>query len=270
MGRALWFGVVCVALWGGMAAAQDRAQTLADIRQELTVLSVEIRTLKRELSTTGAPQAQNLPAGMLDRVNGIEAALTRLTAQTEALSLRVDRIVADGSRQINDLEFRLVELEGGDLSQLSQGTTLGGEATPAPRAPTPSAGPQLAVGEQRDFDAAKALFDAGKNAEAVAAFSTYTQTYPGGALSAEAHFLRGEAEGKQGAWPNAARAYLDAFSGAPTGTRAPDALYKLGISLEQLGQRDEACLTLSEVSVRFPSAPAASTAKTARADLSCP
>ena len=34
-------------------AAQDRAQTLADIRQELSVLWVEIQSLKRELSTTG-------------------------------------------------------------------------------------------------------------------------------------------------------------------------------------------------------------------------
>ena len=34
------------------AAAQDDA-TLADIRQELTVLFVEVQKLKRELSTTG-------------------------------------------------------------------------------------------------------------------------------------------------------------------------------------------------------------------------
>ena len=38
---------------GAPAVAQDRAQTLADIRQELTVLYVEMQRLKRELSTTG-------------------------------------------------------------------------------------------------------------------------------------------------------------------------------------------------------------------------
>jgi type II secretory pathway component PulJ len=37
-------------------AAQDRAQTLADIRQELSVLWVEIQNLRRELSTTGGAQ----------------------------------------------------------------------------------------------------------------------------------------------------------------------------------------------------------------------
>ncbi|HBB83852.1 MAG TPA: tol-pal system protein, partial [Sulfitobacter sp.] len=33
--------------------AQDNDQTLADIRQQLTVLSVEVQKLRRELSTTG-------------------------------------------------------------------------------------------------------------------------------------------------------------------------------------------------------------------------
>ncbi len=266
--RAVWaIAFICAASAG---FAQDRDQTLADIRQELTVLSVEIRGLQRELSTTGAPQAQSLPSNILDRVNAIESELTSLTAQTEALSLRVDRIVSDGTRRIGDLEFRLVELEGGDLSQLSNGTTLGGETGAVPRAAPQTTGPQLALSEQSDFDRAKALFDGGQNAEAVAAFSAYTQTYPGGALSSEAHFLRGEAESKQGAWARAARAYLDSFSGDPGNVRAPDALYKLGISLEKLGQREEACLTLNEVTVRFPSSGAEANAATARSELACP
>jgi hypothetical protein len=48
--------VICCALWPLGAAAQDD-QTLADVRQELTVLNVEIQKLRRELSTTGTAQA---------------------------------------------------------------------------------------------------------------------------------------------------------------------------------------------------------------------
>jgi tol-pal system protein YbgF len=267
--RALLFGL-CLIL-AAPAVAQDRDQTLADIRQDLTVLYVEIQTLKRELSTTGAPQAAALPQGVLDRVNAIESELTRLTAQTEELQLRVDRIVKDGTNRIGDLEFRLVELEGGDVSKLSETTTLGGGTLPAAAAPIapPAGGPQLAVGEQADFDRAKALLDEGRTAEAATAFRTYTDTYPGGALASDAHFLRGEAESRQGNWANAARAYLESFSGAPNGVRAPEALYKLGVSLEQIGQRDEACLTLGEVGVRFPASPAATDAATARTELGC-
>ena len=79
------------------AAAQDQ-QTLADIRQELTVLFVEIQRLKRELSTTGSPSAAVGGGSVLDRVNAIEAQLTRLTARTEELENRVDRVFKPSHR----------------------------------------------------------------------------------------------------------------------------------------------------------------------------
>jgi TolA-binding protein len=64
----------------------------------------------------------------------------------------------------------------------------------------------------------------------------FTQTYPGGPLSAQAHFLRGEAEARQNAWSAAARAYLDSFSAAPDGEIAPAALTALGRALGASGR----------------------------------
>jgi tol-pal system protein YbgF len=282
MGRfARSVAIVCLlmpAFGGGLPAAAQSAdaQTLADIRQELSVLFVEVQRLRRELSTTGSPQI-SLPPGALQRVDAIEAELSRLTAKTEQLEFRIDSIVQDGTNRIGDLEFRLVELEGGDLSQLGETSTLGGEAAaptvPAPVTPPPqpeTPGPQLAMAEQADFDAARALLDDGQAQSAADAFAGYAETYPGGPLVAEAHFLRGEALASLENWNGAARAYLDSFSGTPDGPIAPNALYKLGVSLNALGQRDEACLTLREVSVRFPGGGAAIDANTARAELGCP
>ena len=124
----MWRAVfLIVTLTAGGAFAQDRQQTLADIRQELTVLFVEVQKLKRELSTTGAPQTNLGGTSALDRLNTMEAELQRLTASTEELTNRVNRIVEDGTNRIGDLEFRLVKLEGGDISQLGETTTLGGD-----------------------------------------------------------------------------------------------------------------------------------------------
>ncbi|MBC7156703.1 MAG: tol-pal system protein, partial [Rhodobacteraceae bacterium] len=108
------------------AAGQDRAQTLADIRQELSALHVEVQRLKGELNTTGLPAAAGVGGDTLARVDAIEQALARLTARTEELQFRIERIVEDGTNRIADLEFRLVELEGGDVSRLRETTTLGG------------------------------------------------------------------------------------------------------------------------------------------------
>lgn len=255
------------------AVAQDRDQTLADIRQELTVLFVEIQRLKRELSTTGSPPVPLAGTSALERIDAIESELQRLTASTERLLNRVDRIVADGTNRIGDLEFRLVELEGGDISQLGETTTLGGDADlPAvatPQPTTPPGGAQMAVGEQTDFDTAKASLDAGDYALAAAQFSTFTQTYIGGPLTGEAHFWRGEALTAMGDNEAAARAYLDSFSGDPDGVMAPDALLRLGLSLQQLGQVNESCLMLGEVTTRFPTSAASLDAQAARANLGC-
>ncbi|MBT8475817.1 MAG: tol-pal system protein YbgF [Alphaproteobacteria bacterium] len=270
--RAAFLSSVLILVGAVSAPAQDREQTLADIRQELTVLYVEVQRLKRELSTTGGV---NVPLGgtsALDRIDAIESELQRLTSATERLQNRVDRVVTDGTNRIGDLEFRLVELEGGDISQLGETTTLGGDTGLPPVAlPPPSSGggAQLAVGEQADFDVARAAFEAGNYEDAAERFNQFTQTYTGGPLTAEAHFWRGEALSAMGSPGQAARAYLESFSGDPDGMMAPDALLRLGLSLDALGQADESCLMLSEVMLRFPGSAASDEAQAARADMGC-
>lgn len=269
--------VLAAGLAAGGLHAQDRAATLADIRQQLTIVNAEIQALKRELNTTGfAGNRAQVSGDIIDRVQAMEEELKRLTARVEELTFRVDRVVADGTRRIADLEFRLVELEGGDVSQLKYGSTLGGGELPDGPAVVPGAGtgdeaggPDLAVAEADDFNAAKSAFDAGDYEVAAEGFAQFVETYPAGALTAQAHFWRGEALARLGRWTKAARAYLNAFSGEPEGPVAAQALLKLGIALDRIGQRDEACLTLGEVPVRFPGTPEAADAEAEMARLTC-
>jgi tol-pal system protein YbgF len=255
------------------AAAQADQQTLADIRQEMSVLYVEVQRLKRELSTTGTPGTNVGGNTPLERIDAIEAALQKLTAKSEQLESRINRVVADGTNRIGDLEFRLCELETNcDIGDLSQGTTLGGvDVGTAPVAITPDTvdTTELAVGEKADFERAQEALASGDFRGAATQFETYTQTYPGGPLSADAHFLRGQAFENLGEMANAARAYLESFSGTPDGPKAPEALYKLGTSLGALGQQNEACVTLSEVESRFPSSEIVVQANSSMRDLGC-
>lgn len=260
------------------AAAQERAQTLADIRQELVVLKAEIDALRVELSTTGGAGGSGGSGPALQRIDAIEAALVQLTAKAEAVEFRLNKVVEDGTRRIADMEFRLTELAGGDLGALPETPPLGGEAptVTGPAAPpaatdAPAAGgPQLAVAEQADFDRAKAAFDGGDFRAAADGFKAFTDTYSGGPLTQDAHALRGDALAQLGETANAARAYLEAFSGAPDGPRAGEALFKLGQALQQLGQGPEACVTLQEVTVRFPGSPPAADAAAAMRAFGCP
>ncbi|MDU9002454.1 tetratricopeptide repeat protein [Sedimentitalea todarodis] len=254
--------------------AQDQ-QTLADVRQELTVLNVEVQKLKRELSTTGGPSVDVTGDSVLDRVAAIEAELQRLTAKSEELENRVNRVVSDGTNRIGDLEFRLVELEGGDVSQLGEATTLGGgpsapvTATPVPADPATSSSGELAVGEEADFQIAAQALQEGNNSRAAELFAQFNQSYPGSPLAAQADLNRGRALAAAGDTREAARAYLASFSADSTGADAPVALYELGAALGQLGQTSQACLTLAEVAVRFPSSGMVSSAQQEMANLGC-
>jgi tol-pal system protein YbgF len=254
------------------AAAQD--QTLADIRQELSVLYVDLQRLRSELTTSGAPGVTTFGNTPLERLNAIESELQRLTSKTEALENRINRITVDGTNRIGDLEFRLCEVESGcDIGQLGDTPSLGGvdsaASVPTPNAAPTDSGPALAIGERADFERAQEALASGDFRSAADQFATFIQTYPGGPLSGEAHFRRGEALEELGEMTAAARAFLDSFSGAPSGSLAPDALYKLGTALAAIGQTPDACVTLSEVAVRFPGTPAVNEAQTAMRSLGC-
>jgi len=202
----------CVVALGLLAplpvSAQD--QTLADIRQQLSVLYVDIQRLRTELSTTGALTAGVVGNTPLDRLNAIESELQRLTSKTEELEFRVNSIAVDGTNRIGDLEFRLCELEEGcDIGMLGDTPTLGGVDVANQAAPaTETGGPALAVGEQADLARAQEALASGDFRSAADILAPFTETYPGSPVAAEAAFVRGAALDGLGQTTDAARAYL--------------------------------------------------------------
>jgi tol-pal system protein YbgF len=252
-------------LLGSPAPAQDKAQTLADVKAELAALAGQLVSLKQEVVASGAATNGTAGADPLSRMDAIEAALRSLTARTEAVEQKVNAVVSDGTNRIGDIEFRLCELtEGCDPGALPPTPDLGGMAggTPAPvaepaaptTAPEATSGdqPELALNEQADFDRAKGVLDSGDFPGAADLFKTYAQSFPGGPLVPQADLYRGDALTQAGDTANAARAYLDAFSAKQDGPLAGQALVKLGTALGKLGQGPEACVTLAEVGKRFP------------------
>lgn len=266
--------LVVLAMLSLPVVAQDRAASLADIRSEIAALGAEIAALRSEYVSTGAV-ARFGGTDALARMDAIEAALTRLTAQTEDLQFRIDRIVRDATNRLGDLEFRLTELEGGDIGALGPTREVGAEAPPAPDpAPAPATGsapgavPAPARG-QAEFDRAREVLGQGDFRAAADLLAAYATANPSDPLSGEALFLRGEALEALDDLTGAARAYLDSFSGYPDGMRAPDALFRLGLTLATLGQRHEACLTLAEVGARYPASLVSGEAMATMARLDC-
>ncbi len=266
------------------ATAQD-AQSLADVKAELGQLAAQFLTLKQELVTTGAASNGIAGGDALQRMDAIEAALTRLTAKTEAVEHKVNAVVSDGTNRIGDIEFRLCELTKGcdpsslpatlDLGNMAKGAAAAAPATSPVTSPTTSpgadasSGVELTINEKADFDRAKGVLDSRDFPGAADLFKAYAQSYPGGPLVPQADVYRGDALSQTGDTANAARAYLDAFSANQAGPLAGQSLTKLGQALGKLGQGPEACVTLAEVGKRFPGSADDANAKAAMAVQGC-
>ncbi|WP_146586966.1 tol-pal system protein YbgF [Puniceibacterium confluentis] len=266
------------------AVSAQQAETLADIRQDLSVLYVELQRLRTELSTTGS-SGMTVGGNTIDRVNTIEAALQALTSKAEEMEHRIGRIVEDGTNRIGDMEFRLCEIEPGcDIGALGSTPRLGGGSAPvagatAPAAPVPTpatdtplpatGGGELAMSEETDFRRAQEALAKSDFRGAADLFAAFRQTYPGSPLEAAAQLGQGRALEGADDTRGAARAYLDSYSGYPQSEVAPEALFRLGRALGKLGSVQEACVTLSEVAARYPGAAVVPEAQGEMAALGC-
>ena len=252
--------------------AQENKKTLADIRQDLNILYVEVLKLRRELSTTQtSSMTSNNEASVLERLDGMEQELRRLTSETENLEFRVNGIVSDGTNRVRDLEYRLVELEGGDVSQIDYATTLGGDLELSPEDNfEKSFEPELAIGEKADYENAQSALSEGRFEDSLLLFERFLENYPDSPLSASIIIARGNAFEGLGEIKKAARAYLNSFSLYEDSPVAPEALTLLGNALVSLGQTDAGCQTLAQVLMRFPGSDFSLEAEKMMSELQCP
>ncbi|VDS07665.1 hypothetical protein PARHAE_00843 [Paracoccus haematequi] len=271
IGRAIAAAVLAVTV--ALPALADEPR-LADLRAELSEIRGQLQSLRSELVASGAAGFQAAGGdAAIDRMNAMEQRLARLTDRTEQLGNRIDRIVADSNRRIADMEFRLCEMdETCDLAALTTadpGRMAGGTGVAVPpAAPQPGRQPASA-GEQADFDAAREVMASGDFRRAADLFGTVAETHAGGALTAEALFLRGAALDSAGDAKGAAAAWLEGFSADPDGPRAAESLLGIARVIETEGDATAACLYLAEIPARFPGSPFAAEAETRMSRLAC-
>ncbi|MBA49546.1 MAG: tol-pal system protein [Paracoccus sp.] len=279
MHRTLAAAGLAVLLALPLAARADQDPTLADLRAELSQVRAELQSLRAQLVASGA--AGFRAAGgdsAIDRMNAMETRLARLTDRTEQVQNRINGVLAESKRRMDDLEFRLCEMdETCDLPALmtpdAQGE--GGTGTPsalAPAAPADrgagAAGKPATAAEQADFDAARQVMNSGDFARAAQMFGAVAEKHAGGPLTAEALFLRGAALDSAGDEHGAAAAWLEGFAADPESPRAAESL--LGIA--RVVANDDptaACLYLAEIPARFPGTPPAVEAEPRMSRLAC-
>ncbi|HUR44153.1 MAG TPA: tol-pal system protein YbgF [Aestuariivirga sp.] len=90
--------------------------------------------------------------------------------------------------------------------------------------------------------------------DAEAGFSTFIEKFPDHSLAGSAQYWLGETYYAQSDFRQAAQAFLRGYKQYPKSRRAADSLLKLGISLDRLGQKQQACASYDAVSSEYPKA----------------
>jgi len=138
---------------------------------------------------------------------------------------------------------------------------------------TPAGGGQLPDGTaEEQYQYAFGLLRQANYGEAELALKSFIDRYPENPLSGNALYWLGETYYVRGDYQTAAVTFAEAYKGYPDGTKAPDNLLKLGLSLASLDAANDACGTFAELERRYPNASPSIVrrAKLERQKLSCP
>jgi tol-pal system protein YbgF len=161
-----------------------------------------------------------------------------------------------------------------DLAAAAQRAPAAG-APPQGQAPAQQAAAAVALpqGSAKDqYEFAYNLLRQRNYPDAESAFRQFVGAHKTDELSGNAYYWLGETHYVRRQYEPAAVAFLEGYKGFPKGSKAPDNLLKLGMSLAALNRQGEACTTFSRLAKEFPDAPSNLKAVTEneRKKLSCP
>ena len=112
--------------------------------------------------------------------------------------------------------------------------------------------PDTSVDKQYEF--ATSLLKVGDYNTAERAFREFVITHPDNELAGSAQYWYAETFRIRQLYTDAASAYLEGYQKYPKGEKAPINLLKLGVSLVQIGEKDQGCLMITGVQKEYPKA----------------
>ena len=86
------------------------------------------------------------------------------------------------------------------------------------------------------------------------AFREFVEKNPEEELSGNAQYWYAETFRIRQLYTDAASAYLEGYQKYPSSEKAPINLLKLGVSLVQIGEKDQGCLMIAGVKKQYPNA----------------
>jgi tol-pal system protein YbgF len=144
-----------------------------------------------------------------------------------------------------------------DLQQLGRTASAAPPSTavaPPSAAPAPSVAATGSANARADYETAYAYVLQKQYEQAEMGLRQFLQSHPRDRLVPDATYWLGETYLQRNRPREAAEQFLKISTQHAASAKAPDAMLKLGVSLNALGARDQACATLAELERKYPQA----------------
>ncbi len=234
-------------------------------------LREDVKILQRQVyrSQTEAPAGKS--SDVMVRMSDFEEQLRQMNGKIEEVNYKIKQL-NDRMDMINkdiDVRFRMIEgkpLNGGAGTQ-AKGKKF--DAPVASNAPKSLVGDSIKGGELAPVEASKAVqeqdvntvyqqgleaYNSGQYDKAEASFSDVLNRFSQDKLAANAQYWLGEVYYSQKNYAKAAVAFGKGYEKYKDGAKGAESLYKLGMAMNQLGKKEEACAALTNVKKEFPKA----------------
>ena len=192
--------------------------------------------------------------GQLDLANQIQRQadeISRLRGQIETLNYELETAKKRQQDFYLDLDTRLRKFETAESTNAAVNPENGANSKPASD-PTK---------EGQEYEAALNQFKAGKYKEAAAGFGAFVQKYPASSLAPNAQYWLGNAWYAQRDCKRAIEAQSVVTTKYADSAKAPDAWLAIATCQQELGNPTGTKRSLETVIAKYPTAPAAETAR---------
>lgn len=249
-----------IAIWFVLGFATLISEARADepfeaLRLELSVIGSQIEDLRSSLLS---PEVRSLGPGdagiVLLRLDALEAKLRAAVGSIEALEFHLEILSRDARHRISEFKSKLFELEkmNNGFSSLNTDITASESANKNNGKKLLTENSNSSSDETLAFDKALLSINSNDFNSALIYLEAFIESYPDSRNVAEAFYWLGKANSEVGNYKRAATTFLESFSRAPDSVFAWKSLLGLAVSLGDLGQMEQGCLTLGELDSRFP------------------
>jgi tol-pal system protein YbgF len=279
------------------------AQEIVGLQEQIDSLKGEMMILQRKVyrdnMDAGIPAQSSSNSNAAVKLGEYDEIVRTMNGKIDELEYKIKQLEDKVDTMNKDIDVRFNLLEGKPITagEGSIATPKKFDAAVAQGAPKSIVGDSVTTGDLKNLTPNKATaanmqsstvsatvvsadelyktgleaLKAGNSTLAEQNMSKILSDYPSDKLAGNAQYWLGEVYYSTKNYAKAAVAFRDGYKNYKNGAKGADSLLKLGLSMEQLGKKAEACAALTQLPIEFPKADSGmiTKAKTEAKKLGC-